>query len=90
MNGYYFITFVDSKETYVYQDGIYKKNGEALIDGECKKRLRDRYRKNRVSEVIAYVKAATYEERKEEPPHLLAVQNCILNLETEQMVPPKI
>lgn len=80
MSAYSFATMMDNEETYVYVDGYYESLGDVLIKKTVKEALQDGYRKNRATEVIDYIKASTYTTRKEEPPHLLLLENGVLDL----------
>jgi putative DNA primase/helicase len=50
-----------------------------------KKTLKNSFRRNRLAEVIADIKASTIKEIPETPTHLIAVQNGILNLKTMKL-----
>jgi putative DNA primase/helicase len=78
-----FITLEDNREIYYYKEGYYQPNGEVLIRKQCKNKLGEAYRKNRVSEVIDYIKSSTYKKRKDESPYLLPVNNGILDLKSQ-------
>jgi len=80
MGKYTFATMMDNEETYVYLDGFYQPMGDALIKKLVKEALGDEYRKNRALEVLDFVKASTYTKRREEPPHLIPLENGILDL----------
>lgn len=67
--------------------GFYRPYGEVLIRKLCKERLGKHYRKNRAGEVIDYIKASTYVERREESPHLLPMSNGVLDLRTMELKP---
>jgi len=80
MDDHRFVTMMDNEEIYVYVDGCYQPLGEVLIKKECRNRLRDEYRRNRATEVIDYIKASTYTPRREEPPHLIPLENGVLDV----------
>jgi putative DNA primase/helicase len=87
MEKYKFITFKDNEQMYVYINGCYKPIAETLIKAECKKRLDKEYRINRVNEVIEFIKASTFTERKEEPPNLIPLLNGVYDLNTNELKP---
>jgi len=87
MQQYHFITMRDNEQMYVYRDGCYRPYAETLIKEECKRRLGEEFRVNRVSEVISYIKASTYTDRREEPPHLIPLRNGILDIHTMELKP---
>jgi putative DNA primase/helicase len=85
-----FIALIDTKEIYVFKDGCYQSNGEALIDSYCKKALSEEYREARAKEVAANIRASTYVKRGNPPSNLIPLQNGVLNLETGEMEPHNI
>ncbi|MGC9086691.1 MAG: DNA primase family protein [Thermoproteota archaeon] len=87
MQEYRFITMRDNEEVYVWKDGYYRPHAETLIKEECKKRLGEEYRRNRVSEVIDYIKASTFTERREESPNLIPLKNGVLDIDTMELKP---
>lgn len=54
--------------------------GDALIKKLVKEALGDDYRKNRALEVLDFIKASTYTTRREEPPHLIPLENGVLDI----------
>jgi putative DNA primase/helicase len=87
MQNYRFITLSDTKEIYVFRDNIHQRNGDIVIRSECARLLGEAYRKNRANEVVDYIQAKTYRERKEPPIHLVPVQNGVYNLNTKKLEP---
>lgn len=87
MNEYHFITFKEDESVYVYLDGCYRPDAEALIKQMCKKKLGDEYRRSRATEVIDHIKSSTYVERREEPPRFIPLKNGVLDLETAELKP---
>jgi putative DNA primase/helicase len=85
MREYRFATMIDNRETYVYHEGYYQSKGELLISRLCRDRLRGAFRRNRVLEVVEYVKASTYMNRREESPNLIAVGNGVIDLEKMEL-----
>jgi len=82
-----FITFRDDESIYVYVDGCYRPEAEALIRQICKEKLKDEYRKSRASEVIDHIKTSTYVERREESPNLIPLKNGVLDLNSMELKP---
>ena len=80
MRKHTFATMMDNEETYVYLDGFYQPMGDALIKKLVKEALGDDYRKNRALEVLDFLKASTYTARREEPPHLIPLENGVLDV----------
>jgi putative DNA primase/helicase len=87
MENWTFITMRDNQDVYVYLDGYYQPFGEVIIREECKAALEEDYRRNKVGEVIDFIKASTYADRREEPPNLIPLENGVLNLDTMELKP---
>jgi putative DNA primase/helicase len=87
MQEYHFITMRDNEQMYVWREGCYRPYAESLIKEECKIRLGEEFRTNRVNEVIDYIKASTFRDRYEEPPHLIPLQNGVLDINTMELKP---
>jgi putative DNA primase/helicase len=87
MNEYHFITMRDNEQMYVWREGCYRPYAETLIKEECKRRLGEEFRTNRVSEVIDYIKASTFTDRREEPPHLIPLKNGVLDINIMELKP---
>jgi P4 family phage/plasmid primase-like protien len=85
MKEYSFITMRDNEEVYVYSEGFYQPYAESLIKQECKARLEEEYRINRVHEVLDYIKASTFQNRREEAPTLVPLKNGVLDLDTLEL-----
>lgn len=83
MGKYSLATMMDNEETYVYLDGFFQPQGNILIKKAAKEALEDEYRKNRALEVLDYIKVSTYTTRREEPPHLIPLENGVLDLSKE-------
>jgi len=80
MRKYTFATMMDNEETYVYLNGFYQPRGDPLIKKLAKEALGNDYRKNRALEVLDFIKASTYTTRREEPPHLIPLENGVLDV----------
>jgi P4 family phage/plasmid primase-like protien len=87
MKKHHFITMMDNQEIYVYLEGFYQPYGEITIKKECKHQLQEFYRKNRVGEVLDYIKTSTFTKRREEPPNLLPLENGVLDINTMELKP---
>lgn len=84
-----FITFQDTEETYIYNNGIYRPNGEAIIKKTIENILGKEGNTYRVNETLNHIKRSTYIDRKsiEIHPELLCLQNGILNIGTGELMP---
>jgi putative DNA primase/helicase len=87
MQQYHFITMRDNEQMYVWRNGYYRPYAESLIKEECKLKLGEEFRTNRVNEVIDYIKASTFKDRSEEPPHLIPLLNGVLDINTLELNP---
>jgi len=85
-----FVTLSDTKEILVYEEGIYKKGGEILIEQECQKRLTGYFTNtNRVTEVINQIKRATYVDRYQLNAHAemyLNLENGVIDLSSGELM----
>lgn len=74
---------------YVYQNGVYKDKGDPFVKEMCRQLLGPRFKRNRVEEVIYYIKTATYHEPEELNPDddLINVANGLLDWRTGQLKP---
>lgn len=88
-----FVTLRETGDIYVYNDdlGIYSPRGEELIREEVAKALGEAHRKRHADEVVYHIKVSTFSDRTElqTPPHILALENGILNLRTRELEPYK-
>ena len=77
----------DSKEIYIYKDGIYEGNGEAFIGKLVQKILGTLNSNHDTSEIIGHIKRSTYVKRDVfiEPINLICLQNGILNIDTMEV-----
>lgn len=85
MSEYSFITMKDNEQIYVYSEGFYQPYAESLIKQECKARLEEEYRINRVHEIVDFIKASTFQNRREEAPNLVPLKNGVLDLDTMEL-----
>ncbi|MDO8508196.1 MAG: phage/plasmid primase, P4 family [Nanoarchaeota archaeon] len=84
MSKYRFLTPEDSKEIFVYDNGIYVSNGEALIGKVVEGMLGIENSNHNVNEVFGHIKRRTYIKREEfvEPLDKICLKNGILNINT--------
>jgi putative DNA primase/helicase len=87
MQQYRFITMRDNEQMYVWRNGCYRPYAESLIKEECRLRLGEDFRTNRVNEVIDFVRASSFRDRSEEPPQLIPLLNGVLDIETMELKP---
>lgn len=80
-------TMEDTKELYIYRNGIYVNEGEIQVEKNVEKVCYETASKHFTSEVIGVIKRQTYTKRKffDTDPNLLTVKNGILNLETNTL-----
>ncbi|HDH45387.1 MAG TPA: hypothetical protein ENG66_08435 [Thermococcus sp.] len=87
MKLYSFKTLADTDEILYYKGGVYRFGGEVVIRKECKRLLGHETKKQRVNEVIHYIKCSTYTQRDEfdSDPNLLNLKNGIFRLDRWMM-----
>lgn len=77
---------------YVYQDGVYRPTGRQFIAGELRRRMEgwdisNKWSKNRVAEVTAYIEADIPTVWERPPAHEVNVANGILDINTGEIRP---
>jgi putative DNA primase/helicase len=86
-----FVTPRDTGDIYVWNEdlGVYSPQGEELIRESVAEILGERHKKGYAEEVVYHVRVSTYYDRTElhNPPHLLVLENGVLNLETKELKP---
>jgi len=87
MQQYHFVTMRDNEQIYVWRDGYYQPYAASLIKEECRFRLGEEFRTNRVNEVIDFIRASSFKDRGEEPPRLIPLLNGVLDIETMLLKP---
>lgn len=82
-------TASDSREIYIYNEGIYEPNGEIIIEEYCRNLLKEEATSHATKEIINHIKAITYINRKEldSPKELICINNGILNIHTKDLIP---
>lgn len=83
---YHFKTPRDTREIYLYRDGVYTPGAETFIETYVQKILGDKTNTYHKNEVIGCIRSATYVDLgKENTKHLLNLENGILNLDTMKL-----
>jgi len=83
---YIFKTTNDTEEIFVYQDGVYKPNGETIIKEEASKLLGEDDKKHYANEVLHRIQATTYVDRNSLDINLVNVKNGIFDLEKKELL----
>ncbi len=83
-----FRTFRDSKEVLCHQDGVYRYGGESVVHELVQHQLLHLTSSYRVSEVLEYIKRATYVDRAlfDNPSTLLNLENGLLDIDTGELI----
>jgi putative DNA primase/helicase len=81
---YAFATMRDTGEIYIYRDGAYRKSGEAFIQEEATRELRDYFTTHRVNEILNSIRYSTYVNRHnfDKDKKVINILNGLLNIET--------
>lgn len=89
MAQHHFAAMEDTGEIYVYGDGVYRPNGEALIQKETQAELGELCKTRDVTEVVDHIRRATFTSREEftQPVNLVNIKNGILDLENGELRP---
>ena len=86
-----FMTMRDNDDLYLYDksSGIWILSGEPLIRSECKRLLGEFWKSRHASEVVDYIRAATYKDRTIFVPqeNFVPVKNGIIKIDTSEMIP---
>jgi len=85
MTKYNFLTLKDTKDVLVYQDGVYRPQGEVIIAQECEQ-LIESCTLYHVREIIGKIHRRTYVKRNlfDNDPDIINFKNCLYNLKTGQ------
>jgi len=83
---YNFATFRDTKEIYIYRDGVYRPNGEAYIEEQARSLLGDDFTTHRVKEIANSIRYSTYVNRYsfDADENVINVENGLLNIKTSE------
>jgi putative DNA primase/helicase len=89
LDEYDIITFRDTEEMYVYEDGIYVPYGEQKLREWLKNKLDNRYTKNIGNEMEEYIQLETYLHRSDfgQSTDWLCLDNCQYNVKTGETKP---
>ncbi len=88
LHDYNFVTTRDNEELFVYQDGVYQKNGDKFIKERSNRLLQEDARRRHINEVIHYIEAHTYIERDElnTNPYLISVDNGVYDIKNDELI----
>lgn len=81
----------EKPEVWIYQEGIYLPNGKSHITEIVRKSFQEAFTTSLCNDIIKKIEADTYVEqddfftRQDHTPHLLPVQNGILNIHTKEL-----
>ncbi|MGB9711505.1 MAG: phage/plasmid primase, P4 family [Thermodesulfovibrio sp.] len=87
MNRYKFITNRTTHEIYYWTNGFYRPDAESVIIEESKKILKSELTTHIVNEVMLHIRADTYKDFIEEPPHLIPLKNGVYDLKQDKLLP---
>jgi putative DNA primase/helicase len=77
------------KEIYIYEDGIFTKNGKNIIEKECEKLLSEFSNTYKINEIRNKIERLTMIDRKDlgnANKNLICLKNGVLNLKTKELV----
>lgn len=85
----HFFTLYDTRELYHYDGGVYRLGGESLIRTIALKKLGYEFTKNRINEVVEYIKIATQTNRDaiNQESHIINLSNGLYDLLTDEFKP---
>jgi len=83
-----FITLSDTKEILFYQDGVYRRGGETMIETEVEK-LYKRVSTPEVNEIKNHIRRRTTKDRRElnKDSHILNLKNCLFDTKEFKELP---
>ncbi len=89
MNRHHFLTFEESKETWVYQNGVYVKGGDILIDKLAEKILEYDLTHNILSEIKGHIKRLTYRPKNEidSDLNIINLKNGLYGISRNELMP---
>lgn len=83
MQEHSFCTIKDTKTIYVYDEGVYKPEGEIIINSKAQKKLDYQSRNKRINETVGYIERHTYKSHNDfDNEQYLSLENGLLNVET--------
>lgn len=87
---YHFIFSLTEENLYVYEDGVYKKDGARLVKEECNKRLQNYFSKSRVSDTLEAIKTRPGVAKKKKefrpPEYKVNFQNGVYDLMNDEFI----
>ena len=86
MKKYYFCTLRDTERILYYDEGVYRKGGEQLIKQKVAEIWGDHATAHDMNEIINIIQWSTYTDRSEFDNMKIALENCVLDLETFQVL----
>lgn len=91
MNRYIFKTIPNTRKDiiYVYDNGVYRNNGEAIIRKDANALLDKNTSTHYINEVVNYVACSTYifPEQINQDPYLINLKNGFYNLREKRLIP---
>lgn len=87
MASYHFLTIEESKEILYYQDGVYIKGGETLIEKELEKYYDYQLSTCNINEIKGHIMRKTYTKSQEfdKNSNIINVKNGLYNIQTETL-----
>jgi len=86
MKKYNFCTLKDTERILYYDRGVYRKGGEQLIKQKVAEIWGDHATAHDINEIINIIQWSTYTDRSEFDNMKIALENCVLDLETFQVL----
>src|SRR3989344_427922 len=86
---HYIITFEDTEEIFIYNEGYYQKGGEKHLHKFLQNLLKDKLSNHIVNEILGHVKRSTYHSRESatEPKDKICLANGVLDINTLTVEP---
>src|SRR6185437_306209 len=89
MNEHHFLTLEESKETLVYQKGVYVTGGDILIEKLSEEKLGYKLKNHSLSEIKGHIKRRTYKSIKEldKDINIINLQNGLYDINKNELKP---
>lgn len=84
-NLFHFKTTSDNSVIYVYDNGVYRPDGEVLIKGLVNSVLGEKYSRFRLAETISVIQTSTFVKRNSPDTNLINLTNGFYNISTGNM-----
>jgi len=84
---FHFKTTSDNGVIYVYENGVYKPEGETIIKQSVNALLGDKYSTHRLNETISYIQTSTFVKRNSPDKELINLTNGFYNITTGKIEP---